>query len=108
VLVVLPTVQALHPMASPAKGDMGKSGEGRKAQVEDGGTFADDRCSEAILEFLQATDVGSNVPVEKAETESTESGADALGASASTGCAGSFLCASNFPNLCFLFGRHRI
>jgi len=48
VLVVLPIqtdpgafVQALHPTASPAKGDVGKSGEGhkaREAQVEDGGT----------------------------------------------------------------------
>src|SRR3979409_2670404 len=48
VLVVLPIqtdpgapVQALHQMASPAKGDVGKSGEGhkaREAQVEDGGT----------------------------------------------------------------------
>jgi len=38
--------------------------------------FADERCSEAILEFLRTTDVGRKVPVEKAETESTESGAE--------------------------------
>jgi len=38
--------------------------------------FADERCNEAILEFLQTTGVGRNVPVEMAETESTESGAE--------------------------------
>jgi len=34
--------------------------------------FAD----EAILEFLRTTDVGRKVPVEKAETESSKSGAE--------------------------------
>ena len=38
--------------------------------------FADERCSEAILEFLRTTDVGRKVPVEKAETESSESGTE--------------------------------
>ena len=38
--------------------------------------FADERCSGAILEFLWIMDVGRKVPVEKAETESTESGAE--------------------------------
>jgi len=38
--------------------------------------FADGRCSEAILEFLRTTDVGRKVPVEKAETESSESGVE--------------------------------
>jgi len=36
--------------------------------------FADERCSEEILEFLRSTDVNRKVPVEKAETESTDSG----------------------------------
>jgi len=34
--------------------------------------LADERCSEAILEFLRTTDMGRKVPVEKAETESSE------------------------------------
>ena len=38
--------------------------------------FADERCSEAILMFLRTTDVGRKVPVAKAETESSESGAE--------------------------------
>jgi len=51
--------------------------------------FADERCSEAILEFLRTTDVGRKVPVEKAETESTKSGTEQEypGASAPAGCA---------------------
>jgi len=32
------------------------------------------RCSKAILEFLRTTDVGRKVPVQEAETESSESG----------------------------------
>ena len=44
--------------------------------------FADERCSEAILELLRTTGVGRKVPVEEAGMEST-----ALGASASAGCA---------------------
>jgi len=39
--------------------------------------FADERCSEAILEFLRTTDVGRKVPTEKpTEAESSESGTD--------------------------------
>ena len=85
-LVVLPIqtvpgalVQALHPMASPALGDAGKSREGHKRgkrKWKMAELFADERCSEAILEFLWTTDVGRKVPMEKAETESTESGAE--------------------------------
>ena len=39
--------------------------------MEDGGTV---RGRETILQFLRTTDVGRKVPVEKAETESSESG----------------------------------
>jgi len=54
------------------------------------GLFADERCSESILEFLRTTDVGRKVPAGKAEVESTESGAEkecprGRGASASAG-----------------------
>jgi len=48
--------------------------------------FADEGCSDAITEFLRTTDMGRKGPVEKAVTESTESGAQqgsALEASAS-------------------------
>ena len=38
--------------------------------------FADERCGEAIVEFLRTMDVGRKVSVEKAEAESTESGAE--------------------------------
>ena len=38
--------------------------------------FADGRCSEAILEFLRTTDVGREDPVEKAEAESNDPGAE--------------------------------
>jgi len=39
--------------------------------------FADDReVQRGILEFLRTTDVGRKAPVEDAETESTESGAE--------------------------------
>ena len=80
--------------------------------------FADERCSEAILEFLRTTDVGREVPVEKAETESSESGAEqeCPRSSASAGCAGDragftrYFPVFIFPTLYFLFGRqwHRI
>ena len=68
-LVVLPIqtdpgvlVQALQPM-SPAKGDLGKSGEGKrgKRKWKMAELFADERCSEAILEFLRTTEVGRKV-----------------------------------------------
>jgi len=38
--------------------------------------FADERCNEAILEFLRTTDVGRKGPMEKAETERIESRAE--------------------------------
>ena len=46
---------------------MGKRGKRKWKMAE---LFADERCSEAILEFLRTTDVGRKIPVEKAETES--------------------------------------
>jgi len=97
VLVVLPIqtdpgalVQALQPMASPAKGDMGKSGEGHKArepQVEVGGTVRGRGVQRGDPRVPPEYGRGQKVPVEKAETESSELGRSrsALGASASAG-----------------------
>jgi len=66
--------------------------------------FVDERCGEAILEFLRTTDVGRNVPVENAETESSESGAEqeCPRASASAGFAGG---RAGFTRFAFHLGR---
>jgi len=56
---------------------VGKDTKRGKRKWKSAEPFADERCSEAILEFPRTTDVGRKVPVVKAEiTESTESGAE--------------------------------
>jgi len=67
-------VQALHPMAEPSIRRCGQNWRRTQSRWKIAELFADERCSEAILEFLRITDVGRKIPVEKAETESTESG----------------------------------
>ena len=66
------------------------------------------RCSETILEFLRTTDVGRKVPVEKAETDCTESGAERECPKVGVHRAGFTrftFPTSNIPNVYVLFGR---
>ena len=98
-LVVLPiqtdpgAVQALHPMASQQKAMWAKvekdtkRGKRRWKMAE---LFADERCSEAILEFVRTTDVGRKSRWRRRRRRALSWGRNrsALGASASAGSAG--------------------